>query len=134
MCGRFTMRANLKTVAGLFDVAEPPPTVKPRYNVSPSQTVVAVRAAEDGSKQWALLRWGLIPSWADDPKIGYKMINARSETVATKPSFRSAFKRRRSIIPAEGYHEWKANGKAEAAILFRRKGNAPSAFAGRGVI
>jgi putative SOS response-associated peptidase YedK len=124
------MRANLKTVAGLFDVTEPPPNVKPRYNVAPSQTVVAVRPAEDGSKQWAILRWGLIPSWATDPKIGYKMINARCETVATKPSFRSAFKRRRCIIPADGYYEWKANGKLKQPYLFHRKGDVPFAFAG----
>jgi putative SOS response-associated peptidase YedK len=114
------MRANLKTVAGLFDLTEPSPTVKPRYNVSPSQTIVAIRATDDGSKQWALLRWGMIPSWATDPKIGYKMINARSETVATKPSFRSAFKRRRCIIPVDGYFEWKANGKQKQPYLFHR--------------
>jgi putative SOS response-associated peptidase YedK len=111
VCGRFTMRANLKTVAGLFDVPEPPPTVKPRYNISPSQTIVSIRPTEDASNQWALLRWGLVPPWATDPKIGYKMINARSETLATKPSFPSAFKRRRCIIPTDGYYEWKANGK-----------------------
>jgi putative SOS response-associated peptidase YedK len=130
VCGRFTMRANLKTVAGLFDVPEPPPTVRPRYNISPSQTIVAIRPTDDASKEWALLRWGLIPSWAADPKIGYKMINARSETVATKPSFRSAFKRRRCIIPADGYYEWKANGKQKQPYLFHRKGDAPFAFAG----
>ena len=83
MCGRFTLRADAKKVADLFDMPEPPP-LTPRYNIAPSQLVLALRATGDGkSREWAQLKWGLVPSWADDPKIGYRMAYARSETVAT---------------------------------------------------
>jgi putative SOS response-associated peptidase YedK len=81
-----------------------------RYNIAPQQPVAAVRATEAGN-ELVLLRWGLIPSWSEDAKIGYKLINARSETVAEKPSFRSAFKQRRCIIPASGFYEWKREAK-----------------------
>ena len=128
MCGRFTMRANLTTVAGLFDAPEAPPAVKPRYNVSPSQTVVAIRSAEDGSRHWALLRWGLVPSWATDPKIGYKMINA------PKPS-------PEAVVPVgvQAPATSSADGprvegerQTKQPYLFHRKGDAPFAFADLG--
>src|ERR1700687_1876767 len=100
MCGRFVRKTPNHGLATLFD-APAVPELSPSYNVAPSQPVAAVRLAADGQhRELALLRWGLIPSWADDPKIGYRMINARSETVATKPSFRAAFKARRCLVPA----------------------------------
>jgi putative SOS response-associated peptidase YedK len=118
MCGRFTLRANAKAVADLFDMPEPP-ALKPRYNIAPSQMVLTLRATAEGkSKEWAKLKWGLVPSWADDPKIGYRMANARAETVATKPSFRSAYKSRRCIIPADGYYEWQVTGAKQKQPYF----------------
>ncbi len=131
MCGRFTLRANAKAVADLFNMPEPPAQT-PRYNIAPSQTVLALRATGDGkSKEWATLKWGLVPSWADDPKIGNRMANARAETVATKPSFRSAYKARRCVIPADGYYEWKVTGaKQKQPYFFHRPDDSVFAFAG----
>ena len=80
--------------------------LEPKYNIAPAQPVAAVRQI-DTQRELAVLHWGLIPSWSKDPKMGARMINARSETVATKPSFRSAFKSRRCLIPADGFYEWK---------------------------
>lgn len=82
------------------------PEVTARYNVAPSQEIVAVRASSDGARQAALLRWGLVPHWAKEPTIGNRMINARGETVAEKPAYRQAFRHRRCIIPASGFYEW----------------------------
>src|ERR1051326_7116375 len=104
MCGRFTITApasELAEMMGLPSMRE----VRPRYNVAPSQMVLAARLDGDGRREAALLKWGLVPSWATDPKIGYKMINARGETIATKPSFRHAFKKQRCLIAADGFHE-----------------------------
>jgi putative SOS response-associated peptidase YedK len=81
--------------------------LRPNYNVAPTQLIVVCRRAEMGWCELSLLRWGLIPRWAKDPKIGFSMINARAETVATKPAFRDAFKQRRCLIPADGFYEWK---------------------------
>jgi putative SOS response-associated peptidase YedK len=93
-------------------VATLPPSV-PRYNIAPTQPIAAIRLAEDGQRELTFFHWGLIPSWAKDVKIGSRMINARSETVTEKPSFRAAFKRRRCLIPADGFYEWQkqTNGK-----------------------
>lgn len=103
----------------------------PRYNVAPSQSVAVVRQIADSSaRQLAFLKWGLVPSWADDPKIGYRMINARSETVATKPAFRSALKKRRCLIPADGFYEWQKQGKAKQPFHFSMRTGEPFAFAG----
>src|SRR5262249_48735874 len=105
MCGRFTLRASTRLIAETFDLFNMPAR-KPRYNVAPSQTAAVVRqqpAAE--GRELALLKWGLIPSWANDAKIGNRMANARSETAASKPSFRSAFKRRRCLVVADGFYE-----------------------------
>ena len=106
MCGRFTRSTPIGALAELFDV----PAgfdLPPSYNVAPTQLVAAVRAIpESPQRELTLLKWGLVPSWADDPKIGYKLINARSETAATKPSFRNALRHRRCLIPADGFYEW----------------------------
>jgi putative SOS response-associated peptidase YedK len=104
MCGRFGLFASGEEVAARFQLAEAP-LFEPRYNIAPTQPVAGVRAGEGGSAL-SFLRWGLIPSWASDPAIANKLLNARSETVTDKPSFRSAFKQRRCLIPASGFYEW----------------------------
>jgi putative SOS response-associated peptidase YedK len=138
MCGRFTVRLTWEQIHGLLniiptkrDAAQLEPDLKPRYNVAPSQKVPVVRLDKDGQRELAMLRWGLIPSWASDPKIGYKMINARAETVATAPSFRAAFKKRRCLIPATGFYEWRKleDGSKQPYLIGMRDG-APFAFAG----
>ena len=107
MCGRFVLRASTQQLQTLFDLAEAPP-IAPRYNIAPTQPVLAVRANPHGGlREATYLNWGLIPFWAKDPKIGSRMINARAETAAQKPSFRAAFKYRRCIVPADGFYEWK---------------------------
>jgi putative SOS response-associated peptidase YedK len=105
MCGRFALIVDASVLAGVFEV-DPPRELKPRFNIAPTQTVPIVRTTSEGSRECAPVRWGLIPSWAKDTKIGARMINARGETVAEKPSFRSAVKSRRCLIPADGFYEW----------------------------
>jgi len=126
MCGRFSLRTPASQVAEAFGVL-PFADLQPRYNIAPSQPVAVVRHAQ---RELALLKWGLVPSWADDPAIGYKMINARGETVATKPSFRKAFKVRRCLVVADGFFEWqKTEGKKQPHYI-RLKHDGPFAFAG----
>lgn len=106
MCGRFTLRAAPEQLADQFDLPEVPP-LAPRYNIAPTQPIAAVRENPDsGKREFTFFNWGLIPFWADDPAIGSRMINARAETAADKPSFRAAFKYRRCIVPADGFYEW----------------------------
>jgi putative SOS response-associated peptidase YedK len=104
MCGRFAQKSSAKKVSKQFKVEEVPPLVE-RFNVAPMQSVLAVREASDG-REAAFLKWGLVPRWAKDPGIGNRLINARSETVTEKPSFREAFKRRRCLVPMEGFYEF----------------------------
>ncbi len=111
MCGRFTLQASPAEMAASFELFREPEWT-PRFNIAPSQPVGAIRNI-DGRREWSLFRWGLIPSWAKDEKIGYRMINARGETVHEKPSFRAAFKRRRCLIPVDGFYEWKAGAEGE---------------------
>ena len=129
MCGRFTQRLSWAELHELMDLIGPPRNLRPRYNVAPSQDVAVVRAV-DGGRSVSMLRWGLIPAWAKDPAIGYRLINARSETVAEKPSFRSAYRRRRCLIPADGFYEWQRLGKIRQPWLFGLRDGAPFAFAG----
>lgn len=129
MCGRFTLRTPASEIARLFDVTVP--DFQPRYNLAPSQAVAAVRLDPRREKrEFAFLRWGLIPSWADDPKTGYRMINARAETVATKPSFRHAFRERRCLILADGFYEWQKTNDKKQPYFMRMKDDRPFAFAG----
>jgi putative SOS response-associated peptidase YedK len=109
MCGRFTLKTPAETVAVLFPGLTTPAT-SPSYNIAPTQQVIAVRSEKTGDPEVVNFRWGLIPSWAADTKIGATMINARSETARSKPSFRSAFKRRRCLVFADGYYEWQRLG------------------------
>lgn len=100
-----------------------------RYNVAPTQEIPVIRADAD-RRQLTMMRWGLVPSWADDPKIGSRLINARSEDAASKPSFQSALKQRRCLIPADGFYEWEKIGKARQPHWFRMRDERPFAFAG----
>lgn len=131
MCGRFNLTASGDLLAQLFELREAPPLV-PRYNIAPTQPLLALRLAPGGERCWAHLGWGLVPSWAKDPAMGARMINARAETAAEKPSFRAAFKRRRCLVPATGYYEWVAGqGKApKTPWHVRRSDRAPFAMAG----
>lgn len=107
------------------------PTVVSHYNIAPGQDIAAVRFDKSSSKrELTFLRWGLIPSWADDPSIGNMMINARCETVAEKPAFRQAFTRRRCLIPADGFYEWEKSGKARIPYYHQIKGHVLFALAG----
>lgn len=115
----------------LFELPDDP--LPPRFNIAPSQPVAALREVDRAvGRQMCLLRWGLIPSWSKDPSIAYKLINARSETVAEKPSFRSAFQQRRCLILADGYFEWQksAGAKKKQPYYIRRRDDQPFAFAG----
>ena len=105
MCGRYSLIVDASVLAGVFEI-DPPQNLRPRFNIAPTQTIPIVRAGREQPREWAEVRWGLVPSWAKDPKIGARMINARGETVAEKPSFRSAVKTRRCLIPADGFYEW----------------------------
>jgi putative SOS response-associated peptidase YedK len=129
MCGRFTLRAPAQAVEQLFPLFELA-DVPPRYNIAPTQPVLAVRAGAEGKPEPVRLRWGLVPSWAADPSIGNRLINARSETVAGKPAFRSAFRQRRCLVLADGFYEWQQAGRQRQPFLFRLHKDRPFAFAG----
>ncbi len=132
MCGRFTLRASASVVAEHFAIFELPP-FGPRFNIAPSQPVAVVRLAPGGSEPTRELvwpRWGLIPSWAKDPGIGNRMINARAETVAEKPAFRGAFRRRRCLLPADGFYEWQGRGRGKQPYFIRLHDDRLFAFAG----
>jgi putative SOS response-associated peptidase YedK len=128
MCGRYTLRSRAEAIADEFELPVLPPYV-PRWNISPTQIVTAIRL-EDGKPAMANLRWGLVPFWAEDLKQLPLLINAQSETAATKPSFRSAFKRRRCLVLADGYYEWEKIGKLKQPWYHRFKDERPFAFAG----
>ena len=107
MCGRFTLRAELAAIADWFSISQPAVAWTPRFNIAPTQSVLAIRYHENfQARKLVPLRWGLIPFWAKDQSIGNRLINARAETVAEKPSFRQAFRRRRCVVVADGYYEW----------------------------
>ena len=129
MCGRFTLTADQDSFEDRFSLTRFDLGWVPSFNIAPTQEVLTV--TNDGSENRPeLMRWGLVPSWAKDPKIGNRMINARSETLAEKPSFRTAFKRRRCLIPADGFYEWKREGKAKKPMLITANPGGLFAFAG----
>jgi len=129
MCGRYTLATPAERLAGEFGLVTPLPELQPSYNVAPMQEVAAV-LADDWGRRLETLRWGLIPSRADDPGIGARMINARSETVAEKPSFRRAFKDRRCPIPADGFYEWQWTNGGKQPYYFHTEDHQPCALAG----
>lgn len=113
MCGRFTLFESSQVLSREFGVPIPNP-IAPCYNIAPTRPVAVVRnRPEVGEREFALLRWGLIPSWAKDPSIGARMINARAETAPGKPAFRNAFRRRRCLVPASGFYEWRKQVRAK---------------------
>jgi len=132
MCGRMTLDIPIAVINEIYGIVRRiDRELNPRYNVTPSQDIPIVRQDAEGLRELAFARWGLIPSWAKDVSIGNKMINARSETVSEKPSFRSAFKRRRCVIPAGGFYEWQAtDGPRKKPWLFRVADGNPMSLAG----
>ena len=140
MCGRFVLvdwygveqrfdlpEADLRHISERYsEMGESP---YPRYNIAPTQEVLAVRSDGDGNRA-EMMRWGLVPSWAKDPKIGNRMINARSETLSERPSFRAAYKRRRCLIVADSFYEWKRDGRSRTPIRIMLESEEPFAFAG----
>ena len=131
MCGRFVSASPPDELANYFGALQPDAELEPSFNVAPTNEVYAVRA-DDGNRRIDPLRWGLVPFWAKDLKIGSRMINARSETVAEKPAFRRAYERRRCLIPADGFYEWaKVEGqKAKQPYFIHRPDGEPLVFAG----
>lgn len=128
MCGRFAQYSGLDTLKKSYQLEEITCDVTPSYNIAPLQPVLAV-IRHDGNRL-GRLHWGLVPSWAKDRTMAAKLINARAETVADKPSFRSAFKRRRCLILADGFFEWKADGSQKQPWYFSLSTVGPFAFAG----
>ena len=130
MCGRFTLATNPAEYAEDLGEAVFPEQCQPRYNIAPSQPVLAV--SNDSRSKAGFFVWGLIPSWAKDPTIGNRLINARGETLGEKPAFRGAYKYKRCIIPADGFYEWKAlpGAKVKVPHYIRLKSHKPFALAG----
>ena len=132
MCGRFSQTRSGKEVADVFQLSEVP-ELTPQHNIAPSQTIsVVTRSRQTGDRIHHSKKWGLIPSWSKEPNIGYKLFNARAETVAEKPSFRSAFQRRRCLIVTDGFYEWhkQAGDRSKQPYLFELTSRSLFAFAG----
>jgi len=127
MCGRFTLATDLNAVAKAFGVT-PSLQSPPRYNVAPTQEVVSI--LRNGSAHMEWLQWGLIPSWAKDETIGAKMINARAETLAEKPSFKRLLRSKRCLVVADGFYEWKKEQGGKIPMYITLKDGSPFAFAG----
>lgn len=128
MCGRFVLFASPAMLQAEFELAAPPAGLTPRYNIAPTQSVAVI--PNKGERTIEMFTWGLIPSWAKDPSIGSRMINARAETLAEKPAFRAAFRKRRCLIVANGFYEWKKEGTGKTPMFIRLASQRPFAFAG----
>lgn len=129
MCGRLTLRTPAQVLAQVFGIDDVP-QFPIRYNIAPTQNVLAVRLDSGHHREMVTFQWGLIPSWADDPSVGNKLINARAETVQTKPSFRDAYRHRRCLILADGFYEWEKRGTEKQPMLICYPDNRPIALAG----
>ena len=130
MCGRFTQISSSAEITKVFDLAHVP-HLEPRYNIAPTQKVaVILRSNPENEREFKWLRWGLIPHWAKEKSIGNKLINARGETVAQKPSFRSAFRRSRCLIIASGFYEWQQQENGKQPFYIQQIDNLPFALAG----
>lgn len=130
MCGRFAFYSPAEAAAALFDF-EPSLTTEPRYNIAPTQPVPVVRNTQAGGRALTMLRWGLVPFWARDPSIGQRMINARAETLSVTPAYRNAYEKRRCLILADGFYEWRKHGPAKKQPYYISKADGqPFAFAG----
>jgi putative SOS response-associated peptidase YedK len=128
MCGRYAVTSAPEAIRTLFGYAEQP-NFPPRYNIAPTQPIGIVRQVE-GKRQFALVRWGLLPSWVKDPRSFSLLVNARGESLADKPAFKAAMKYRRCLVPADGFYEWKAIGKRKQPYYVRARSGQPLAFAG----
>lgn len=128
MCGRYTQTADARTLTGRFRLAKPGIDLTPRYNIAPGQPAPVILL--EGGRRLELSRWGLVPAWAKDARVGFKMINARSETAADKPAYREPFQRRRCLVPADGFYEWRKAGRAKIPVRFSRSDGALFAMAG----
>jgi len=129
MCGRYAFFSPAEAVKRVFALDDVP-ALEPRYNIAPTQDVAAVRTGEEGARAFSMLHWGLVPKWAKERAIGNRMINARSETLAAKPSFREAFRKRRCLVLADGWYEWQVAAGGKQPWFIRRKDARPFAFAG----
>ncbi len=130
MCGRYLITSPIEALRQIFGFAGPAPNLPPRWNVAPTQRVPVIRR-EAGARTIALLRWGLVPSWAKDISVGSRMINARGESVAEKPAYRDAFRARRCLVPADGFYEWPEGPTApKHPFMFALRDGGPFAFAG----
>ena len=130
MCGRYLLHTPVHRLQQAFGFTELP-NLTPRYNIAPTQTVPIIRQQASGEgRELALVRWGLVPSWAKDVGIGGKMINARAEGIAAKPAFRTAFHKRRCLVPADGFYEWQKVAGGKQPMLIRLRSGGPFAFAG----
>lgn len=127
MCGRFALAASPEQLARQFELPLPVPELQPRYNIAPTQAVAVIRidATPERKRELGITQWGLVPGWAKDPSIGSRMINARAETLAEKPSFRNAFRRRRCLIPATGFYEWRSTPDKKKQPYFIRPSSGP---------
>lgn len=128
MCGRFALTESPETVKAVFDYTDQP-NFPPRYNIAPTQPVAIVLRTETGERRFLLMRWGFLPGWVKDPKEFPLIFNIRSESASEKPAFRNALKRRRGIMPADGFYEWRRVGKESLPYLIRRKDRRPFGFA-----
>ena len=129
MCGRYFLHSTADKLSTLFGEM-PMPVLEARYNIAPTQPIPIVRQSPAGRREMALVRWGLIPSWSKGPDSRYSMINARVETVAQKPAYRSAFRYKRCLIPADGFYEWRAAGAGKQPYVLRPRDGSPMALAG----
>jgi putative SOS response-associated peptidase YedK len=128
MCGRFAFYSPSEATAALFGVSGTLP-VEARYNIAPTQYIAAIREDADDGRELTMLRWGLVPFWAKDPSIGNRMINARAETVAEKPAYRAAWRRRRCLVLADGFYEWHKEGSGKTPYYISSSDGEPFAFA-----
>jgi putative SOS response-associated peptidase YedK len=129
MCGRFTITADGEIIVSEFGLPDVPFDYRPRYNIGPTQDVLAI-VKEDEGKRAGWLRWGLVPGWADDPSVGARMINARSETIDKRSAFNDAFEHRRCLVVADGFYEWQRIGNLKVPMRIHLRNNRPFAFAG----
>ena len=129
MCGRYSLITDIAQLRELFEFIGVAINLQPRWNIAPTQEAPVIRI-EDGARRLAMLRWGLVPYWAEDPSGGSRMINARGETVAEKPAFKAAYRARRCLVIADGFYDWPEHGDDKRPMLFRTRDGGPFAFAG----
>ncbi len=128
MCGRFTLTASAEKVQKAFELEQVPSQLAPRYNIAPTQPIAVV--TNDHPKELTYVTWGLVPSWAKDTSMAGQLINARAETLAEKPSFRTAYKYRRCLVPADGFYEWRKDGKSKSPVYIHKEDRSVFAMAG----